>query len=165
MRLRSRSLKHARGIALPAVIFMLVVLATLLAAGVTMMSQASQGMNLELRGARALSAARAGAEWGTWMVNDPLATRSPSATAIAACASNSALTLPGALDEFTVDVQCTRFPATGEYDEGGLKLAAFEIVSTASSGPANSADRVERRIETRVVVCKNPGGQAPRYPC
>jgi hypothetical protein len=156
---------HQGGIALPAVIFMLVVLATLLAAGVTMMSQASQGMNLELRGARALAAARAGAEWGTWMVNDPLASRSPSATAIAACASNTALPLPSPLDEFVVDVQCTRFPATGEYDEGGLKVAAFQLIVTASSGPGNSADRVERRIETRVVVCKNPGGQAPRYPC
>jgi hypothetical protein len=147
------------------VIFMLVVLATLLAAGVTMMSQATQGITLELRAARALSAARAGADWATWMVNDPLGTRAPGASALAACASNSALALLAPLDEFTVEVQCTRYPATGEYDEGGLKLAAFQLVVTASSGALNSVERIERRIETRVVACKNPGGQAPRFDC
>ena len=154
-----------RGIALPVVIFLLVITSLLLAAAMRLSTQASQAGVLELRGVRALAAARAGTEWAAWLMSDPLGTEETSATALPACRSNTTLALPAPLDEFNVLVQCTRHPATGDMDEGGLKLASYQLIATASVGDVDSAERVERRIEVRVTACKNPGGTAPRYAC
>jgi hypothetical protein len=155
----------ARGIALPVVVFLLVILSMLLAAATTLAMQGSAASALETRGTRALAAARAGTEWAAWMVNDPQATLAPGAAVLPPCVATTTVALPSPLDEFTVTVQCTRYPASGELDEGGLKLASYQLTATASAGDAASAERVERRVQTRLTVCKNPGGLGPRYPC
>jgi hypothetical protein len=64
-----------------------------------------------------------------------------------------------------VQVTCTRTPATGAIDEGGLQLAFYQITATASAGPAGSTDRVERQMQLRIETCKNPTGVAPLYGC
>jgi MSHA biogenesis protein MshP len=166
--MRSRKVRtriHTAGLALPVVVFALVILSTLLAAGIALSQQASAATTLEIQGVRALAAARAGSEWGAWMVSDPLATQAPGAAELPACMASTALTLPAPLDGFAVTVDCTRTPATGEIDEGGLKLASYQITATASTGAEGSAERVERRVETRLTICKNPGGLAPRFEC
>jgi MSHA biogenesis protein MshP len=154
-----------RGIALPVVVFLLVILALLLAAATALSLQSSAAGALETRGARALAAARAGADWGAWMVSDPQASRAPGPAVLPDCIATSTVALPTPLDEFTVTVTCVRTPASGEMDEGGLKLASYQIMATASAGDAASAERVERRVETRLTVCKNPGALGPRYTC
>lgn len=164
IRLRRR-MARPRGLALPMVVFALVVLSTLLAAGVSLATQASAATALETLGARALSAARAGSEWGAWQVADPQASRAPGPAELPVCFTPTALALPSPLDAFSVSVECARTPASGEVDEGGLKLASYQITATASSGAEGSADRVERRVETRLTVCKNPGGLGPRFEC
>lgn len=156
---------RARGIALPVVVFLLVILSMLLTAAVTLSVQGQAATALETRGARALAAARAGIEWGAWMVNDPQGSLAPGAAVLPACVGTTSVTLPTPLDEFTVVVECTRYPASGEYDEGGLKLASYQLTATSSAGDANGAERVERRVQARVTVCKNPGGIGPRYAC
>jgi len=151
--------------ALPVVIFLLVILSMLLAAATTLALQGSAASSLELRGARALAAARAGTEWAAWMVSDPQASIAPGAAVLPPCVATTTVALPSPLDEFNVVVQCTRTPSSGEIDEGGLKLASYQLTATASGGDVASAERVERRVETRLTVCKNPGGLGPRYPC
>jgi hypothetical protein len=146
-------------------VFALVVLSTLLAAGTALALRGSAGTALEVQGARALAAARAGTEWGAWMVSDPEASRAPGPAVLPDCVPSTALTLPAPLEDFSVQVDCQRSPATGEIDEGGLKLAVYQITATAQAGAAGSADRVERRLEVRLTVCKNPGGLGPRYEC
>lgn len=160
-----RSTPAQRGIALPVVIFLLVITSLLLAAAMRLSTQASQAGVLELRGVRALAAARTGTEWASWVVNDPPGTGTPGPTDLPACMADTTLALPAPLEEFIVQVQCTRHPATGEIDEGGLKLASYQLTATASVGEVDSAERVERRLEVRVTTCKNPGGNAPRYAC
>lgn len=156
---------RSAGLALPVMVFALVVLSTLLAAGTALALQGSAGTTLEVQGARALAAARAGTEWGAWMVSDPEASRAPGPAVLPDCVPTTSLSLPAPLDAFTVAVDCTRTPATGEIDEGGLKLATYQITATASAGDLGSAERVERRVETRLTVCKNPGGLGPRFEC
>jgi MSHA biogenesis protein MshP len=153
------------GIALPVVVFLLVILSMLLAAATVLAMQGSAAGALETRGARALAAARAGAEWGAWMVSDPQATLAPGPAVLPDCIATTTVTLPTPLDEFGVVVQCTRHPASGEIDEGGLKVVSYQLTATASAGDAAGAERVERRVETRLTVCKNPGGLGPRYLC
>jgi MSHA biogenesis protein MshP len=154
-----------RGLALPMAVFALVVLSSLLAAGVTLATQAGAATALETQGARALAAARAGSEWGAWQVADPQASRAPGPAELPSCITATTLALPAPLDAFTVAVECARVPASGEIDEGGLKLASYQITATASLGTVGSAERVERRVETRLTVCKNPGGLGPRFEC
>ncbi len=50
-------------------------------------------------------------------------------------------------------------------DEGGLLIAAYQVVATDSSGAANDADRVERRVQQPIETCWNPAGVSPSYSC
>jgi hypothetical protein len=116
-------------------------------------------------GARALAAAQAGAEWAAWQVRDPAGTRAPLPTALPDCpASPTALALPSPLEAFDVQVSCRRLPASGAFDEGGLRSVVYEITAVASAGDAAAADRVERRVQLRVETCRNPGASVPT-PC
>jgi hypothetical protein len=114
---------------------------------------------------RAYAAARAATEWAAWVVSDPLGTSNPNAFTLPDCMATTTVALPSPLDEFTVQVQCQRYPTVGETDEGGLKLAAYQLTATASVGDAASAERVERQLEVRVTACKNPGATAAPYAC
>lgn len=160
---RAMRLPVQRGIALPAVIFLLVAVGLLLAAGLLMLTQSQHGQSLQLQSARALSAARSGSEWGLWQVSDPDGALGLAAGDVPPCFAGQTLTLPAPLADLPVQVSCTREPASGSVDEGGLKLASYRIVAWAESGSGN--ERVQRRFEARHTVCRNPGGTAPRYAC
>lgn len=162
----TRSRRQAcHGLALPVVLFLMVILGTVLAGATTIAMRASQGGELEVQGARALAAARAGTEWGAWMVADPEATRAPGPVELPSCPPATTLALPQPLDAFTVEVSCTRHPATGSVDEGGLKLASYRIVAVSTAGADGDPRRVQRRVEARLTICKNPGGLGPRHEC
>lgn len=134
---------HAqRGFVLPTAIFLLVVLATL-AVYLTTLSRTSHISGaLDVHGARAYQAARAGIEWAAWQVNDPQGLQ----VAPTPCpASPTSLTLGGTLAAFSVIVSCTRILAT----DGADTVTVYQITSTATSGVAGEVDYVERQIQAR----------------
>ena len=65
-------MKHRQdGIALPAMIFLVVIVGLMLSAGMLMLTQAQHSQSLQLQAARALAASKSGTEWGMWKVSDP----------------------------------------------------------------------------------------------
>ena len=158
-------LARQRGIALPAMIFLLVVVGLMLSAGLLLLTQSQHSQSLQLQAARALAAAKSGADWGLWQVSDPGGQQGLDATTLPPCFKPRTLTLPAPLGDTPVQVSCTREPATGTVDEGGLRLASYRVVAQASSGTPGSNTYVQRQVEARHTVCKNPGGQAPRFGC
>jgi MSHA biogenesis protein MshP len=173
-----------RGFSLVAAIFLLVVLALLgaLIASVTGMQQASG--QLDVLGVRAYQAARTGMEWAIYQVVDPGNTLNPTSCGTQSppnppnmpnCPA-SPTTLPalgGSLSGFTVKVECTPYPASGNITEGNRQVRVFEIVVTACS-PSGSCPNgspgngyVERRLVATVSKCTiyDPGAKAPRCSC
>lgn len=156
----------ARGLLLPAVVWTIVVLGGVIATLATLTGRNSAALAQEVMGARALAAARAGTEWGAWLVRDPQGTLAPGTSTLPSCfASPASVALPAPLDALTVQVSCTRHPGTGTLDEGGLLLAVYQIVATAGAGASTDPGRVERRVQLRIETCKNPAGVAPTYNC
>lgn len=154
-----------RGIALPAMIFAVVIVSLLLSAGLLMLTQAQHSQTLQLQAARALAAAKSGTEWGLWQVSDPAGSLGLAASALPPCFANTTLTLPSPLADLPIQVSCTREPASGSVDEGGLKLASYRVLAGVSTGGSGSINSVQRQFEARHTVCKNPGGTAPLYAC
>lgn len=154
-----------RGIALPAVIFLLVIVGLMLSAGLLMLTQSQHGQSLQIQSARALAAAKSGSEWGLWQVSDVGGVQALAADVLPNCFAAKNLTLPSPLADLALQVSCTREPATGTLDEGGLKLVSYRILAVASSGSAGDNDFVQRQFEARHTVCRNPGGTAPSYSC
>jgi MSHA biogenesis protein MshP len=154
-----------RGIALPAMIFLLVVVGLMLSAGLLLLTQSQHSQSLQLQSARALAAARSGVEWGLWQVSDADGHAGLDATTLPPCFATRTLALPAPMGDTPVQVSCTREPATGTVDEGGLRLASYRVVAQVTSGASDSNTFVQRQVEARHTVCKNPGAQAPRFAC
>ena len=156
---------NQRGIALPAMVFMVVMVGLLLSAGLQLLTQSQHSQTLQLQAARALAGAKSGAEWGLWRVSDNQGALGLPADTLPPCFATQALALPAPLQDLTVQVSCVRVPATGSVDEGGLKLASYRLIAEASSGSPTSNAYVRRQIEARHTVCKNPGGTSPAFNC
>ncbi|MDP2832658.1 MAG: agglutinin biogenesis protein MshP [Pseudomonadota bacterium] len=114
--------KKERGFALPAAIFLLVVLGGL--AGwmmrLTTATLAQEALGLE--GARAWQAAQAGAEAGIY-----------AARVNGSCAAQT-LTFTGQLSRFTASVACTAYAA----NEGGQAVTLYQITSVACNQPTGA---------------------------
>lgn len=124
------------GFVLPTAIFLLVVLAALAAYMVTLSRTSQISSALEVQGARAYQAARAGIEWAAWQVAVP--------SAPPPCpASPATLTLTGTLASFDVTVTCSRLQDT----DGADAVSIYQITSTATAGGVGEMDRVERQIQ------------------
>jgi MSHA biogenesis protein MshP len=109
------------GFALATAIFILVVLAAL-AAFLLSVSNLEQGRSaLDVQGAKAYQAARAGIEWGAYRV-----LRDNS------CVASTSFAPPAGLSEFSVTVQCTDMP----YSEAGSSGNIFLITATACNQPS-----------------------------
>ena len=149
------------GFSLIAAIFILVVLASLGAFVLTISTTQQIGSVMDIQGARAYQAARAGVEWGLYQVqstpaysfghaSDPLPT-DPNLRSCSTAAGS--FTLPStavSLSAFTVTVSCT------SYTDGSLGPSVFQLVSTACNQPTGGAcpntttadsNYVERRLE------------------
>ncbi len=110
-----------RGASLIAAIFLLVVIGALIAYLVTLSGLQQTSSALDVQGARAYQAARAGIEWGVYR-------------ALRDSACNSASFTPAAdLAEFTVTVQCT---ATAYTEVDATPKTIYSITSTACNRPA-----------------------------
>ena len=165
------------GFSVVAAIFLLVVLAILavIIASVTGLQQASS--QLDILGARAYQAARAGMEWGAYQVLDPNnnlnaanCTSGPGgAPVMSACpVSPTNLALAGSLTPFTATVTCT---LTADTTEGNRNVRVFTITSTAcnQAGPCPavpaSAEYVDRQIQATLSKCWDRTATAPRCGC
>jgi MSHA biogenesis protein MshP len=139
--------KRQNGFSIVAAIFLIVVLATLGAFAVTV-SGLNQGSSaLDLQGARAYQAARAGIEWGAYQVlqNGPGAFATAcQAASYAAPTSQSLSGLGGTLSPFTVTVTC----GSSSNPEGGATVWIYQIVSTATAG--GGAFQVERQLQAMI---------------
>ncbi len=131
-----RPLQGQGGFSLVSAIFLLLVLAALGAYMVTVAGVQHTTAALDLQGARAYQAARAGIEWGAYQVLRP-------AAAGPCPASPTALTLGGTLAGFAVAVQCVSYATT----EGGNNVNLYQITSTASFGTVGGVDYVERQLQ------------------
>lgn len=156
-----------RGFAMMTVVAVLVIMAGVVAALAQWVTRGDHLLSLSVREARAHSAVRAALQWGAWQIRDPRGTLSPGATAVPDCfASPKSLSLPSPLDEYTVTVTCSRSPAApGVYLEDQRRLAVFVLNASATSGTADSPERVERRQEMRIEACKDAAGAAPVWGC
>lgn len=141
---RPPSRTHARGFALPTAIFLLVVLAALGGYMVSLSRSSQISTALDIQGARASQAARAGIEWAAWQVIDPQALQ-PAPTPCPASPTN--LVLDATLAGFAVSVECTR----SLEDDGAATVAVYEITATASTGAVGGLDRVERQIRATLA--------------
>lgn len=137
---RPCSRTHARGFALPTAIFLLVVLAALGGYMVSLSRSSQISSALDIQGARASQAARAGIEWAAWQVIDPQALQ-PAPTPCPASPTN--LVLDATLAGFRVTVECARALEV----DGADPVAIYQITSTASTGVPGELDYVERRIQ------------------
>ena len=162
---RRRAGPGQRGIALPAMIFAVVIVGLLLGAGLTLLTQSQHAQTLQLQEARATAAAKSATEWGLWQVSDPDGAQNLGPSTLPGCFNSTTLSLPTPLSDLSVQVSCTRDPASGSNDEGGLKLATYRVLAVASVGNSSSIQYVQRQFEARATVCRNPGGTAPRYSC
>jgi MSHA biogenesis protein MshP len=132
--------RRSAGVGLVTAIFLLVVLAGLGVAMVTIFTSQQQSSNLDEQGARGYQAARAGIEWGLFQ------------QAHGWCGIKS-FRLPRAsvLADFAVTVKCTAV--------GSGAVARRAIVSTACNqpgagdlcpNPSNNPDYVERQMEVGI---------------
>lgn len=143
--------RRSRGVGLVTAIFLLVVLAALGVALVSIFNSQQQAILLDEQGARAQQAARAGIEWGLF--------QRLSANG-GGCASGSTTTVAlggDVLDKFTVSVSCTQVagPVSSDPD---IKLDRWVIRATACA-PArdnacperwNNPDYVRRVVEVQL---------------
>ena len=129
------------GFVLPTAIFLLVVLSALATYMVSLSRTSHISSALDIQGARAYQAARAGIEWAAWQVVDP---QNPPPNPAPPCpASPTVLALTGTLAAFAVSVSCTRTDTIDGVDT----VVVYQITSTASVGAAGEVDFVQRQIQ------------------
>lgn len=128
-------MSRQRGAALVVAVFLIVVLALLATVAVRLTSVQSQNVNLNLLGARALNAARAGIEWSVQ--------RTLSA---GTCFSGATTLTEGALTGFNVSVSCSQT----SHAEGAATVQVFAITAFASNGSYGQPDYVSRRLSAVV---------------
>jgi MSHA biogenesis protein MshP len=125
------------GFAIVTAIFLLVILGGLAAFIVTVSTAMHTASAIDLQGARAYQAARAGIEWGAYQALAP----APS------CAGATTLpALGGSLAGFTTTVTCSQSVHT----EGAATVTTYQVTSTATFGAAGSADFMERQLQARL---------------
>jgi MSHA biogenesis protein MshP len=134
--------KIQQGFSLISAIFLLVVIAALGTFAVTLSTTQQQSAALDVMGARAYQAARAGIEWGAYQV-----LRNGGS-----CVASTPLpALAGTLSGFTVTVTCVRTPPYSEADTATGTVTVYNLTSTATQGAVNTANRVERQIAVSIA--------------
>ncbi len=136
-------MRKAQGFSLISAIFLLVVLAALGVAMVTISTVQHQSSALDVQGSRAYQAARAGIEWGVF--------QRLQAGACTGAAANVALPAGTSLSDFTVTVVCTPDVDLG-VNSAVIQATACNIpAGGACPNPApNSSDYVQRVVQARL---------------
>jgi MSHA biogenesis protein MshP len=134
------AMRSQHGFTLATAVFLLVVLGALGAFILTVSTAQHRGAALDIQGARAYQAARAGIEWGLYRsLRDN------------ACASGAVTFAGTTLEGFTANVACTAYSA----DEAGTTVTIHRIVATACNQPpcpsaAPGEQYVERQLSATV---------------
>ena len=134
--------KIQRGFSLISAIFLLVVIAALGTFAVTLSTGQQQSAAMDVMGARAYHAARAGIEWGAYQV-----LRNGGACAAHTIAAGS---LGGTLSGYTVDVTCTP-NAYNEVNANGGTVTVYDLTSRAYQGAAGAPNYIERQIRVSIA--------------
>lgn len=131
-----------KGFLLPVAIFVLVILAGLVAYGMRLALLMNQGTIQDIQGSRAYLAARAGVEWAAYQV------LMPGSTTMQSCPS---VPSPFTINGFTVTLTCSQTNGT---DKGGTQsIGIYTITSKASMGTSGQQDYVERMIQVSLSRC------------
>jgi MSHA biogenesis protein MshP len=145
---RMRAARPERGFLIIAAVFLLVVLAGLVAYMTTVSSTSQAASAADFNSARAYQAARAGAEWASYRI---LQGAGGAGTLETQCAAGTAtarnLTFGTALSGFTATVNCTGAILT----EGAATVTVYQIVSTGCNQATcptvtTSATYAERQV-------------------
>ena len=142
--------KRCGGFSLISAIFLLVVVTLLGAYVATLSSNQHIAEALDVEGARAYQAARAGVDWGAWqLLQAPAgAFRTSCDGATYATPFSQALAgLPGTLSGFAVQVQCGSAATT----EAGVNIRVYRLTVTASKGNLGSLFYVERQLQATIA--------------
>ena len=137
--------KCQRGFALPAAIFIVVVLGFLGVMMVTLGGMERATASTAAQAARAYQAAHAGIEWGVYHAV-PLSGAS-------SCAASTPFTLSvSGLNGFAVTVQC----AVTQHRERGNDINVYTITAIATSGVFGNSDYVARTLNVTVTDAPPP---------
>jgi MSHA biogenesis protein MshP len=128
--------KAQRGFSLVSAIFLLVVIAALGTFAVTLSTTQHQSAALDVMGARAYQAARAGVEWGAYQ-----------ALQVSSCPAATPLALPGTLSGFNVNVQC----GSTAHSEAAATITIYQLTSTATQGTVATPNYVERQMAVTIA--------------
>ena len=140
--------KMQRGFSLVSAIFLLVVIAALGTFAVTLSTTQQQSAALDVLGARAYQAARAGIEWGAYQVLPNSAVVGGFAENCRAGATSQVLApLPNTLSGFNVNVGCD---ATA-HSEAAATITLYQLTSTATRGTVATPDYVERQMTVTIA--------------
>jgi len=135
-----------RGFSLVSAIFLLVVIAALGTFAVTLSTTQQQSSALDVMGARAYQAARAGIEWGAYQ-----ALPQSGAAFATACrpgpTSQVIAPLPNTLAGFSVNVQC----ASTAHSEASATVTIYQLTSTATQGTPATPGYVERQMTVTIA--------------
>lgn len=140
-----------RGFALVAAMFVMIVIALVIAAMTRLSITQVSTVNLGLQQARAYQAARAGLEWGVHRVTRPFACGHAAPTISAASF---------VIDGFTVTVPALA-PDVAEgrvfEEEGAARHYFYQINAVAQSGTVDSPDYAYRELEVIAeIACTQP---------
>jgi MSHA biogenesis protein MshP len=144
------------GFSIVAAIFIVVVLAALAAALLTVASLQHSSAGLDVQGVRAYQAARTGIEWGLFGILDAdISAALPDCTA-----ATGTVTPAGALGAFAVTVTCSAPPETTELSRS---IRVYSITAIATFGSPNQPNHVSREVTATVSRCRDPG--TPTFEC
>lgn len=132
----------ARGFSLVTAIFLIVVLMALGAFIINIMGLASSAANLDVLGARAYQAARAGIEWGAYQ-----------ALRGAGCSGTTTLGFPpgSSLAGFAAEVSCTSTPVNELGTAYSVEQISVTACNAAACPGAPTPNYVERALTITVV--------------
>jgi MSHA biogenesis protein MshP len=156
--MRVRALRRAAGVGMVTAIFLLVALAGLAVAMVSLTTTQQNSAALDEQGARAYQAARTGLEWALWVrLQGPGSTAAnlppPLNPGIAlACPGTYSFPLPqgSTLSAFSVTVVCTAPTGVGQRLQIQSTACAPAAAGNLCPNPAPGADYVQRRLEAEL---------------
>lgn len=147
----SRSLipapRSSKGFSLVSAIFLLVVIAALGTFAVTLSTTQQQSAALDVMGARAYQAARAGIEWGAYQVLPNSAVAGGFAANCRGGATSQVVALPNTLSGFNVNVGCSAAP----HSEAAATVTIYQVTSTATQGAVATPNYVERQMTVTIA--------------
>ena len=145
------STRSSNGFSLVSAIFLLVVIAALGTFAVTLSTTQQQSSALDVMGARAYQAARAGVEWGAYQVLQNSAVAGGFAEHCRLDphppSTSSSVALTNTLAGFNVNVECTATSHGG----GPATLWVYSLTSTATQGTVATPSYVERQMMVTIA--------------